>query len=178
MSNLHSFMNEQCMLAAIFAPTNFHPSLMDLIQGFLPPEAVSHWSYYDWRLPWSEQHCFRQVTVWCPPPELGRQVITFLLNMWVEQPATTSAVIIIPRTCSASYLGLSKYIRHIGTIKPAETRLFYPPVLPIPIEVLYLAPHISSLSPNTRMESSTGPDAKWHQAQAATVRGLPPVSIR
>ena len=176
-SNLHELMTERSMLAVIFAPTTFDLSLMYLIQDYLP-SALPPFFYHDWRHPWDEELCFGCLTVWCPPPELGRQVITFLLNMWVEQPRTTSALIILPRTCSASYRGLSKYIWHVGTIDPRDTSLRFPPILPIPIEVLYLPPHTPCLSSSFRLDTPAHPNSRWHKAQAEKMRWLPPVSIR
>ena len=176
-SNLHELMTERSMLAAIFAPTTFDLSLMYLIQDYLP-SALPPFFYHDWKHPWDEELCFGRLTVWCPPPELGRQVITFLLNMWVEQPRTTSALIILPRTCSASYRGLSKYIWHVGTINPRDTLLHFPPLLPIPIEVLYLPPHTPCLSSSFRLDTPAHPNSKWHKAQAEKMRWLPPVHIR
>ena len=176
MSTLHTTMDERTMLSAIFAPTIFDASLMQLIRKFLP-DAPPTYNYYHWQSPWVESDCFGRLTVWCPPPELGRQVITFILNMWIEQPHTTSALIILPRTCAASYLGLSKYLRHVGTISPLNTSLKFPPILPIPIEVLYLAPHTPCLVPSPSMVSPSHPKAKWHQTQAETMRRLPPVPI-
>ena len=170
-------MTERSILAAIFAPTTFDLSLMNLIQHHLPT-ALSPFFYHDWSQPWNEELCFDRLTVWCPPPELGCQLITFLLNMWVEQPHTTLSLIILPRTCSASYRGLSKSILHIGTIDPQNTLLHFPPILPIPIEVLYLPPHTPCLSSSSRLETLAHPNLKWHKAQTEKMRRLPPVHIR
>ena len=166
------------MLQAIFAPVSFHTSLLDLILQDLPTMLISpDWFYYDWQLPWIETYCFNKTTVWCPPPELGRQVITFLLNMWVEQPYTTSAVLILPRTCSANYRGLSKFVHHVGTIYPAKTPLMHHPVLNIPFEVLYIAPHLKVLPNVSSSTRFSHPELVWHQRQAAEMSGLPPITI-
>ena len=106
MSSLHSYMDERALLAAIFAPVTFDWSLLQLISSYVDID-LSNCIYYDWNSEWKERLCFHQTTVWTPPPELGRQVITFLLNMWIEQPYSTAALIILPRTCGASYRGLS-----------------------------------------------------------------------
>ena len=177
MSTLHTTMDERTMLSAIFAPTIFDASLMQLICKFLP-DASSTYNYYHWRSPWVESDCFGRLTVWCPPPELCCQVITFILNMWIEQPHTTSALIILPRTCAASYLGLSKYLRHVGTISPLNTSLKFPPILPISIEVLYLAPCTPCLVSSSRLVPLSYPNSKWHQTQAETMHQLLPVPIR
>ena len=175
-SNLHRLMTERSMLAAVFAPTTFDLSLMCLIQHHLP-SALPPFFYNDLGHPWDEELCFDRLTVWCPPPVLGRQVITFLLNMWVERPRTLSALIILPRTCSASYRGLSKYIWHVGTINPRDTLLCFQPILPIPIEVLYLPPHTPFLSSSFRLNTPAHPNSKWHKAQAEKMHWLPPVHI-
>ena len=178
MSPLHSFKREQDMLRAIFAPVSFHPSLMRLIQRDLPSMLISpNWFYYDWRTPWIETRCFHKTTVWCPPPELGRQVVTWLLNMWVEQSYTTSAVLILPRTCSSEYRGLSRFVHHVGTIYPSKTPLMNHPVLDIPFEVLYIAPHVRVLPLSSPSSRFSHPELVWHQRQAAEMRGLPPITI-
>lgn len=121
MSSFHSHMKEREMLQAIFAPVLFHQSQIPLLAEKVPQIDFSNYFYYHWDSHWSEKICFDRTTIWCSPPELGRQLITFLMNMWVERPYTTLALIIIPRTCSASYWGLSGYIHHKGTIVPAES---------------------------------------------------------
>ena len=109
MSALHNFMDERALLSAIFAPVIFSYSLLLLISNYVDID-VNNCIYYDWNSQWIEQYCFHRTTVWTPPPELGRQVITFLLNMWIKQTYSTSALIILPRTCAASYQSLSRYI--------------------------------------------------------------------
>ena len=134
MSNLQTIMDERTMLAAIFAPTTFNVSPMKLILKFLH-DAPPTYIYYRQRSPWVKRDCFWHLTVWCPPHELCCQVITFIFNMWIEQFHTTSVLIILSQTCATSYLDLSKYLRHVGTISPLETSLKFPPILAIPIKV-------------------------------------------
>ena len=177
MSNLHSFMDERKMLSAIFAPVSFNDSLIPLIAEKVPEVDLSTSFYYPWERNWSEQLCFHRNTIWCPPPELGRQVITFLLNMWVEVPRTTSALVILPQTCSASYWGLSKYIIHRGSIYPTKTPLRPQPVLPIPIEVFTISPHVPSLPSPSSYQPPSYPNAYQHRKEADKMRGLPPVSL-
>ena len=176
-SDLHFRMNEREMLAAIFAPVSFHQSLFWILLNMVPEIDPSTCYYYPWDSHWSEKLCFNCTTIWCPPPELGRQVITFLLNMWVKQPRTTSALVVLPRTCSASYWGLSKYIQHRGTIYPVETPLFPAPVLPIPIEVFFIAPHLPALPLPSSYQSTSHPNAYQHRKEADAMRGLPSVSV-
>ena len=166
------------MLKAIFAPVVFHESMIPLLATKMPQVDFSNYLYYHWDSYWCETLCFNRTTVWCPPPELGRQLITFLMNMWVEQPWTTSAVIVIPRTCSASYWGLSKYIQHQGTIYPAVTPLYPPPALPIPIELLYISPHVPSLPPPCRRKPPSHPHAYQHRKEADEMRGLSSITFQ
>ena len=129
------------------------------------------------RKDWIEKAFFDRNTVWCTPPELGRQVITFLLNMWVERPYTTSCLIILPRTFSACYKGLSRFIRQVGIIHPFKNNLERQPVLPIPYEVFYIASNTATLPIVTPTIRFSHPELEWHRAQAETMRGLPPVVI-
>ena len=177
MSPLHSLMDEARLLQAIFDPVAFHQTL---VWEHLPMGANRDWTYRKWNSNWDARECFHRLTIWCPPPELARQVITFVLNCWVECPTTTSALFFIPRTCSASWLGLSRYVVQAGTIYPSKTHLQYPPVLPIPIEILYLPPHVRSLPKILdRLDQVSSPfDAKKHEEEAAAMRGLQPRSIK
>ena len=166
------------MLRAIFAPVVFHERQIPLLAATVPEIDFSNYLYYHWEWQWSEKICFNRTTIWCPPPELGRQLLTFLMNMWVERPYTTSALIIIPRTCSASYWGLSSYIHHKCTIYPAECPWHFRPVLPIPIELLYISPHVASLPPSFRRKPPPNPKALRHREEADEMRGLPPIAFQ
>ena len=95
----------------------------------------------------------------------------------MEQPYTSSAVLILPQTCSANYRGLSKFVHHVGTIYPAKTPLMHHPVLNIPYEVLYIAPHVKVLPNVSSSPRFSHPELVWHQRQAAEMRGLPPITI-
>ena len=48
----------------------------------MPRIDFSNYLYYHWDLYWSEKNCFDKTIIWCPPPELGRQLITFLINIY------------------------------------------------------------------------------------------------
>ena len=174
MSGLHSFMDERRLLQGIFDPVTYDSSL---VWDILPHGAPKRWTYYDWRLQWDARLLFDRLTIWCPPPELARQALTFIMDSWVKRPLTTSVLIFIPRTCAASWSGISKYISRHATIYPHKTPLRFPPVLPIPIEILYLPPHVRSL-PLPRLDPAPSPSgAKWHKQQAALMRGLSGSSV-
>ena len=176
MSSLHAFLDQSAILTAVFAPLPFDEIL---VYKFLPREFRSSWFHQEWQKPWNAQLCFHHLSVWFPPPELARQSLTFMLNTWIEQPATTACLFFIPRSCSAAWRGLSRFILHIGTITPGlkegQTRLRRPPLLPIPIEVLYMPPHTRALKLSSRLDTSPNPlYSKWHQEQAALMRGVSP----
>jgi hypothetical protein len=59
---------------------------------------------------------------------------------------------------------------------PCNFALTEQPLLPIPIIVLYLAPHVRTLSDSShRLDKSPMPKGlKYHQSQANYLRRLPP----
>ena len=97
-----------------------------------------------------------------------------MLNAWIEQPAATAALFFIPRTCAAAWQGLSRFVTRIDAVAPGPGMS----LLPIPIEVLYLAPHTPVLNSSSRMDfPSSSRYSKWHQEQAAQMRRVSPVSV-
>jgi hypothetical protein len=135
----------------------------------------SVWRYQEWNQVWRANDLFDRFSVWFPPPELARQTLTFTLETWCERPLTTAALFFIPRTVPAFWWGLSRHLSELATVYPHVTALLCPPLLPIPIIVLYLAPYRRSLPTNTRLERTPlPPNALWHWEQRALLRGLPP----
>jgi hypothetical protein len=52
---------------------------------------------------------FDRLTVWFPPPEIARQVLTFVFECWAEKPLTTSGLFFIPQRSvpfGVAYLGI------------------------------------------------------------------------
>jgi len=171
MSSLHNQVSQEAILAGIFSPVAYHPELFTIART-KEPTLCERGMYQHWEANWNEESCFNRLTIWCPPPELGRQLVCYLMNMWIEQPFTTSCLIFIPRTCSASYLGLSKYIKNIRTIYPHKEPLQYSPFLPIPIEILYIPPHVSRLPEPDRSIPFSNPELLQHRAEAEEMRWL------
>jgi hypothetical protein len=168
-TDLQGLMDPHEMNVAVFEPlpVDMELALHYVHQYQLPGQAV----YHHWTQHWGRA-LFNHLSVWFPPPELAQQVLIGILEAWVEQPATTSALLFIPRTCMHSWAGLSRHITELETIYPLVTALRHPPRLPIPVVVLYIPPHTRSL-PTHRMEySSLPPGARWHTAEAEKVRGL------
>jgi hypothetical protein len=164
------------MTQAVFDPLRFDP---ELVTSYITNFHLAHdYIYCDWNSVWDARLCFDRLSVWFPPPELARQVLIFMLETWAERPLTSSSLFFIPRTVPAFWSGLSRHLIELPTIYPHLSPLRYPPVLPIPIVVLYLPPHQRSLSTKDRLAWSAVPaNAFWHRQQAALLRGLPPRPI-
>jgi len=174
--SLHDLMDGDQLTRAIFDPLLFDPGL---VWECLPQ--LSHpcqeWVHHPWNQEWKVSNLFDQLSVWFPPPEIACQAIIFFLNTWVERPHTTSTLFFIPNTLEGSWHSLSQYIQELKTIFPLETPLWFPPLLPIPIVVLYIAPHQRSLPTDIerRLERSPNPTgSQWHWEQAALMREVPP----
>jgi hypothetical protein len=176
MSALQGLEDSGRLTQAVFEPLQFDPLLVEsyISEYGLAPQYV----YCDWKTTWNARICFDQLSVWFPPPELARQVLIFMLETWAERPLTSSSLFFIPRTVPAFWWGLSRHLIELSTIYPHLTPLRYPPLLPIPVVVLYLPPHQRCLSIKDRLAPSAVPaNAFWHRQQAALLRGLPPKSI-
>ena len=107
-SPLHTLHNQHLLTASLFAPLPPCPVLVDqVLFTHLSPQP---WHLQEWSSPWDGRLCFDRLTVWFPPPKLACQVITFILETWVERPLTTSALFFIPWTVPAFWLGLSRYL--------------------------------------------------------------------
>jgi hypothetical protein len=72
----------------------------------------------------------------------------------------------------ACWRGLSKCLQELPSVYPHLTPLEHPPILPIPVTILYLPRHHRSCQPRQVDPSPPPPGARWHQAQAQQMRGL------
>jgi hypothetical protein len=176
MSALQGLEDSGRLTQAVFEPLRFDRQLVEsYINNY---HLAQQYVHCDWNAPWDARVCFDRLSVWFPPPELARQVLIFMLETWAERPLTSSSLFFIPRTVPAFWWGLSRHLVELPTIYPHLTPLQYPPMLPIPIVVLYLPPHLRSLSTKDRLAYSAVPaNAFWHRQQAALLRGLPPKPI-
>jgi hypothetical protein len=179
-SPLQGLMDPRRITQAVFDPLPFDACLVQYYVDQLP--LIHHldrdWKYCRWQCTWEAHRVFDRLTVWFPPPELARQVLTFVLECWAEQPLTTSGLFFIPRTVPAFWRGVSRHLVELPTLFPHETTLPFPPILPIPVIVLYLPPHQRSLSTKDRLARVTvPPNTRWHREQAALLRGLPSLPV-
>jgi len=177
MSPLHDHMDPAAINAAVFAPQPEDPCLVDDLVGHF--SLPSLWRYQPWDSQWDAELLFDRFTVWFPPPEIARQAIIFTLQAWCERPLTTSAMFVVPRILPAFWRGLSKHIQEITVLYPTTFQFRVPPLLPIPVVVLYLPPHTRSLPlPSSGVEPvAPSSGSAWHDRQAEAVRRLPPVPI-
>ena len=99
-----------------------------------------------------------------------------MLHAWVQRPTTTLALFFIPRVIPGCWFGLSRHIKELAMVSPRDFALTEQPLLPIPIIVLYLAPHVRTLSDSShRLDKSPVPKGhKYHRSQAEYLRRLPP----
>ena len=172
MSPFHNTMDPARLTQAVFYPLPYDPGLV--WEHF--PELThqsQYWSHVNWNQPWKADLCLGRTTVWFPPPELARQLITFLLNSWVERPYTTSMILFVPRVLEGLWRNLSRFVHEVGVIYPHKTKLRLPPLLPIPIVILSIPTHQRFLNPSRRLDQPPRPAPAWHKAEAAYMRGLP-----
>lgn len=170
-SPLHREVDQRMYTRAVFDPLPWCPSLVQHhLQTHCPQEK---WTYQHWEGIWEPSQWLDKLTVWFPPPELARQVISAVLEAWVERPLTTSAFFFIPRVLLSQWRGLSRHIIEVAHIKPHLTPLACPPTLPIPILVLWLPRHTRVYPTLHRMDQPPSAHlTRWHREQAAYMRGL------
>ena len=174
MSSAQDLRDQGQLLASIFSPMPYTP---DLIFRYLDEANAHHyeWRYQDWTCWWEAQPLFDCLTVWFPPPELAAQAISFQLEAWVERPTTTSALFFVPRVMQGRWKHLSRHIMELTPFIPWEEPWF-PTNLSVPVIVLYLPRFIRRMPAETPGEGmelpATRAEIKWHQQQAAHVRGL------
>jgi hypothetical protein len=58
----------------LLAPTQ---DLFDAVYSLSKKYSTHEWTGFD------------TLSVWCPPPEIARRLISFVLETWVEKPLTT-----------------------------------------------------------------------------------------
>lgn len=168
----HHELSQEAIISAIFDPLPFDPTLVHrALQEVAPGPALF---YQDWNSPWDARNFFHKTTVWFPPPEIARQAILFALESWCEAATTSAALFIVPRILPAFWWGLSKHLVELKSIYPHKELMRRPPVLPIPVCVLYLPPYVHRLPSHSRLERPTPPaNLHWHKRQASLMHGLP-----
>ena len=124
-----------------------------------------------WQDQWSADQVFNTFSTWIPPPEMASQAVSNVMNSWVEQPWNSSALFMVPRILTRSWQYLSKSITMVDVLKVGTCPFIQHPV---PVVLLYLAPHVRSLpsKKSLRLDTSPLPDFNCISAEAALLRGL------
>jgi hypothetical protein len=108
-SPLQGLMDPRRITQAVFDPLPFDACLAQYYVDEFP--AMHHmdrvWKYCKWNCMWDAKLVFDRLTVWFAPPELARQVLTFVLESWAERPLTTSGLFFIPGLLARHFLALS-----------------------------------------------------------------------
>ena len=169
----------RALTAAIFAPLAYESALISqyVARHSLPPT----WTFIPWASAWTADSVLHHFTVWLPPPELARQVLSTVLETWVESPMDTSALFFIPHILQGQWKGLSRHLVELDAVYPFLLPLTQQPLLPIPIVVLSLPCFHRFLpvpsSPSRLVTSASPSDIAWHKQQAAYLRGLPSTCV-
>lgn len=111
-------------------------------------------------------------SIWTPPPECARQVISAYLHMWVQSPFDTQAIFLVPRILQKQWGRISRYVQELGVFQsdllPGRAAF----VSHLPFVFLHLAPHVSHPRKHRLVLPSVGNRKDWHHHQAEEVSGL------
>ena len=80
-SPLHNLVNSEHFPARLFVPV---PYSSCLVAEYVTWVGLAPWNYQSWDQVWDARACIGRLTVWFPPPELVRQLMIFIVSMWVE----------------------------------------------------------------------------------------------
>jgi hypothetical protein len=171
MSALHHRPSQRKILTEIFAPLPHSPDV-----SAWAVNQVGYWGhpchYRSWNCVWDPEACFDRLTLWCPPPELAPQLLYFLLQCYVERPATTSMLVVLPRTLQRKWARASRHVVEIGVYQRATVPFVNRSFLTIPI-ILLLIPFYVRTLPSDRLDQATPTSPRlFHRQQATLVRGL------
>ena len=169
-SPLHQPVDHTPLNAAVFAPLTPDGAL---VSGYVDHYSLDPtWHIHSYEQYWGST-LFDHLSVVFPPPELARTCLINLLEAWAERPTTTSGLLFVPHILSGCWAGLSRHITELDVLWPKTWNLFHPPVLPIPIIVLYLPPHVRSVPIHRGLDEFPAPrGARSHEMLADQMRGL------
>jgi hypothetical protein len=137
------------------------------------PVATPHWHITD-DSEWSWAKLGDQVSIWTPSPEIAHQAITTFLDLWVERPATTAALFLIPRVLQRDWGFLSKHVQELGIHDPMTLPWGCRYSSLIPLCLLYVPRYVRVLPPLARLDVHPSPTGfqRWCQHQAEELRRL------
>jgi hypothetical protein len=170
---LHDPINQNRLLAEVFAPIPFSPSLGSWMINNLYLHPSTPWIYGDWSGEWCPADVLDKLTLWAPPPEVAAQLIFFLLQCWTEKPLTTSFAMLVPRVLQKHWHRVSRHVLDYGVFSrdviPAP---WTNQLLKIPSCLLYVPSHVRSLPPIRMDTIALSSQQRHHEQQAAFMRGL------
>ena len=171
-SPLHGEVDQGAFTAALFAPA---PLVWEQVDHFAASLglACKRWIHSPWSEPLMDSDLLHRYTVHCPPPELARQTIVFLLEAWVESPMDTGALIFVPRVVPAFWHGLSRHLTELAIIPAPDYSDLC--ATNIPIVALALTPFFrpDHRNPNgVDSHQRTQPGRRRHRQLADDMRGL------
>ncbi|CAJ1948036.1 unnamed protein product [Cylindrotheca closterium] len=116
MTPFHPNMSSSELNKAIFEPLQFDRTLLwEVFSELTHPTCP--WSYVDWNQRWTASLCMGKTTVWFPTPEIAQQLLSFLLNTWIEQ-SSTSTILFVPRLLESNWRNLSRNIQEKTVLYP------------------------------------------------------------
>lgn len=148
------------MLVAIFAPITFDISLMHIIRVHLS-SALSTFFYRDWQTPLEE------ISVLI--------ALRYSVLPWSGSSSDHLLPEHVGRT-KTNYISIGHPSTNLLCFVPRLIQVL--PILPIQIEVSYLAHHTPCLSSSFSLHTPAYPNSMWHKAQAEKMRWLLPINIR
>jgi hypothetical protein len=172
-SALHNRISQTTILSEIFAPVPFCPTLGDWArnEAGIPPYVP--WLHCRWDRPWVFDSVVNRLTIWAPPPEVTCQVLHFLLNVYVEAPSTTSAILMVPRVLQKRWQSTSRLVTRIGDYQCVSVPIVCHTNLTIPIVLLLVPCHVRCIVPPDRMDKSpTTAAQRLHEEAKAHFHGL------
>jgi hypothetical protein len=160
------------LLSEIFSPVVTCPDVQQWAMnqaGFDPHTVCCH---RNWDVHWDATYVMNHLTIWNPPPEVGAQLLSFLLQCHVERPLTTASLTLLPRVIRKKWSRPSRLIVEVGAYRREEVPLVHRSFLTIPIVLLLIPYHVYSY-PDPRLDTVTpSPLRIFHRQQAALVRGV------
>jgi hypothetical protein len=94
------------------------------------------------------------------------------------QVPSTGALFLIPWILQKRSSCMSRHVKESGVFNAELVPLTPPPLVPIPLVLLYLVPHQRTLPPLTRVDpSATAPNKARHRKQVGLLRGLPSANL-
>ena len=125
----------------------------------------------DWTAPWDPTQVMDLNTTWIPPPEMASQAISSVLESWIERPASTSALFIVPRVMTRSWQYLSKHTETLGVIQVGVCPFIQHPV-PVVVLCIRRYKRYLPIPYDRRLDSSPFPNYKRFRNEAELLRGL------